>query len=262
MALPSVTNDFVAASTIQSSKVDQNFTDLINAMTDGTKSFSIAALTLSGTLSGAAGTFTGVVSASQGTTALPGHAFAGALSSGLSYSASGVSCSFAGTEVHVVDADSMLFRLNTITLSTTTAATVNTINVYNLSNTAGAGALVEVIAAGTSATGNPIFRSTTTGSYQWVWGTDNGNSGRFAIAYNNNVGSGDFLTISTLGNVAIGSAALATTATDGFLYIESCAGTPTGVPTAITGRVPIVFDSTNNKLYVYDGGWLATAALT
>lgn len=59
-------------------------------------------------------------------------------------------------------------------------------------------------------------------------------------------------------NVTIGNAALATTATDGFLYVTSCAGPPTGVPTAITGRIPIVADSTNNKLYIYSGGaWVA-----
>lgn len=57
------------------------------------------------------------------------------------------------------------------------------------------------------------------------------------------------------GNVIIGEAAIATTATDGFLYVPTCAGTPTGVPTAKTGRAPIVVDSTNHKLYFYDGSW-------
>lgn len=55
--------------------------------------------------------------------------------------------------------------------------------------------------------------------------------------------------------------AIATNATDGFLYIPTCAGTPTGVPTAVTGNVALVFDSTNNKICVYDGGWLSTIAL-
>ncbi len=64
------------------------------------------------------------------------------------------------------------------------------------------------------------------------------------------------------GNVVISAAALATSATDGFLYIDSCAGTPTGVPTAYTGRVPIIYDTTNNKLAVYNGAWKQTAALT
>jgi hypothetical protein len=57
------------------------------------------------------------------------------------------------------------------------------------------------------------------------------------------------------GNIVAGaSAALATTATDGFLYVPTCAGTPTGTPTAITGMAPIVVNTTNNKLYFYSGG--------
>jgi len=63
--------------------------------------------------------------------------------------------------------------------------------------------------------------------------------------------------ISGLGNIVCGNqAALATDATDGFLYIPTCAGAPTGVPTAYTGKVAVVFDTTNDKLYVYDGGWI------
>ncbi len=65
------------------------------------------------------------------------------------------------------------------------------------------------------------------------------------------------------GNLAVGNAALATNATVGYFMIPSSAGAPTGVPADIpTGQVAIHFDSTNNKLYVYDGGWLSTAALT
>ena len=61
-------------------------------------------------------------------------------------------------------------------------------------------------------------------------------------------------TISPQGSFVTGNAALATNATDGFLYVAGCAGTPTGTPTAYTGRVPIVIDTTNNKLYFYSGG--------
>lgn len=71
-----------------------------------------------------------------------------------------------------------------------------------------------------------------------------------------------YLTLSIGGSLVLGTAALSTSATNGFLYITSCAGTPTGVPTAYTGRVPLQYDSTNNKLYIYDGGWIATPALT
>lgn len=64
--------------------------------------------------------------------------------------------------------------------------------------------------------------------------------------------------ITATGNLQLGTASLATTATNGFPYIPTCAGVPTGTPTAITGYAPMVVDSTNNKLYVYVGGaWQA-----
>jgi hypothetical protein len=54
----------------------------------------------------------------------------------------------------------------------------------------------------------------------------------------------------------VGNQALATAATDGFLYVPTCAGTPTGTPTTQTGTAPIVINTTNNKLYFYsDGAW-------
>lgn len=55
-------------------------------------------------------------------------------------------------------------------------------------------------------------------------------------------------------NVIVGNAALATSATNGFLYITTSAGTPTGTPTTITGRSPIHVDATNHRLYFYSGG--------
>lgn len=51
-------------------------------------------------------------------------------------------------------------------------------------------------------------------------------------------------------------AGVQTTATTNFPYIPSCAGVPTGVPASTyTGALPLVYDSTNNKLYVYNGAW-------
>ncbi len=57
------------------------------------------------------------------------------------------------------------------------------------------------------------------------------------------------------GAVVVGSAAIATSATTGFLYIPSCNGTPIGTPVSFTGRVPMVYDTSVNKFYIYNGGW-------
>lgn len=53
-----------------------------------------------------------------------------------------------------------------------------------------------------------------------------------------------------------------TTMASGFTHIPAAAGAPTGAPTNPTGNVPMYYDLTNNKIYVYNGTWLATAALT
>jgi len=66
--------------------------------------------------------------------------------------------------------------------------------------------------------------------------------------------------ITTTGSIVCKTAALLTTATDGFLYIPSCAGAATGVPTAQTGTIPMVYDSTGNNLSVYNGGVWKTVA--
>jgi hypothetical protein len=67
-------------------------------------------------------------------------------------------------------------------------------------------------------------------------------------------GAASRLTIDSNGSTTIGVASLATTAVDGFLYVPTCAGTPTGTPTAKSGYAPIVVDTTNNKLYFYSTG--------
>ena len=91
------------------------------------------------------------------------------------------------------------------------------------------------------------------GSHVWYL------SGTTAGAINGTIPFSTALSLDKTGSLVLGSAAVATTATDGFLYIPSCAGAPTGVPTAKTGRVPMVVDSTNNRFYVYvSGTWKYT----
>lgn len=92
-----------------------------------------------------------------------------------------------------------------------------------------------------------------------VVGATDGNRGAymaFATKTDNVSGAAtERMRLDSLGNViAGGSIALATTATDGFLYVPTCAGTPIGTPTTVTGMAPIVVDTTNNKLYFYSSG--------
>lgn len=64
------------------------------------------------------------------------------------------------------------------------------------------------------------------------------------------------------GGLIIGdnSAALSTSATDGFLYVPTSAGVPVGTPTTQTGTAPIEVDTTNNRLYYYSGGAWRTSS--
>lgn len=101
-------------------------------------------------------------------------------------------------------------------------------------------------ASGTDYEGRILRNSGTNGSFDIV----NAGSGALTLGTNNLVRT----RIDGNGNVSVGTGSLSTTATDGFPYIPTCAGTPTGTPTAISGFAPMVVDSTNNKLYVYIGG--------
>jgi hypothetical protein len=57
-------------------------------------------------------------------------------------------------------------------------------------------------------------------------------------------------------------AVLSTTATTGFAYLPTCAGAPTGTPTAETGGVPTVYDTTDSRLYIYEAGAWHYIAMT
>ena len=94
----------------------------------------------------------------------------------------------------------------------------------------------------------------------------NGNDGNYALKVVDAAGAnarhylqGDGAAFLSQGTSARGvicaSAALATTSTIGFLYVPTTAGTPTGTPVARAGTVPLVFDTSANKLWMYNGGW-------
>lgn len=74
-----------------------------------------------------------------------------------------------------------------------------------------------------------------------------------ASAVNTNTGT-IRLQIDGDGNVVQGNAALATNATNGFFYLTTMAGSPSGDSTDFTGRLPMVFDTVNNKLWINTSG--------
>lgn len=89
-----------------------------------------------------------------------------------------------------------------------------------------------------------------------------GSSNNYGLFINTPFNSGGDNGNVIYGDTAVGlvaNAALATNATVGFLYIPSCAGAPTGDPGRRgqgqigTGRAALVWDSTNNKLWVNTG---------
>jgi hypothetical protein len=69
------------------------------------------------------------------------------------------------------------------------------------------------------------------------------------------------LKVYNTGSVTTGRPSLATNASAGFPYFPTCAGTPTGTPTAITGYAPVVIDITNSRMYFYSTTTTAWVAL-
>jgi hypothetical protein len=112
------------------------------------------------------------------------------------------------------------------------------ITLFNTSDTANA-AVAQVVTSGN----NLLLRGTKVGT------------GTYGDIEFQTSGTNSRATITSTGDIVLGKrSALATTATAELLYVPSCAGTPTGVPAGYTGMVPLVVDSTNNKLYFYSNG--------
>lgn len=69
------------------------------------------------------------------------------------------------------------------------------------------------------------------------------------------VGGAETIRTDATRNVVLGSGNLATNSTNGFVYLACTPGTPTGTPSSFSGHNAITYDTSNNKLYVYNSGW-------
>lgn len=85
---------------------------------------------------------------------------------------------------------------------------------------------------------------------------------RFDVATGTAAGSLAALLVNGGGSVVAGAqVALANGAADGFTYIPSGGGTPSGTPTVYGASIPVRFNTADNKLYAYiAGGWKASGA--
>jgi hypothetical protein len=140
-----------------------------------------------------------------------------------------------------------------VVMSTIQASDVPTLNQSTTGTAAGLSTTLVVGSGGTgvtSLTTNGVLYGGAT-----VGATAAGTTGQILIGNTSAAPSwSSKVQVTTAGSVAAGTGSLATNATDGFFYIPTCAGVPTGVPTTISGFAPMVIDSTDNSMYIYVGG--------
>jgi hypothetical protein len=162
---------------------------------------------------------------------------------------SGATSTFAGPVTITAGSGLVLTAAaNAFTLVTTGTGAIT------IGNTSGTGILTFGRSTGAQ-TVNIATGATTTGVTKTV---NLGTSGAAGSTTNITVGSTTGTSTTTMnGNTATPAGAAAMTS--GFFYIPAAAGAPSGTPTAITGTVPMYYDTTNNRFYIYNGAWKMVA---
>lgn len=132
---------------------------------------------------------------------------------------------------------------------------LNGVSITNTANAAGSDAAA-LLTVGGPAGGDAVLVLTVPATAAWSLGLDNSDGDAFVVSSSAALGGANKLKLATSGDVVLGSAAVAPNATAGWLWVVGAAGAPTGVPAAANaGRYPLVYDSTNNRLYVHNGSW-------
>jgi hypothetical protein len=142
-----------------------------------------------------------------------------------------------------------------VIMSTIQAADVPTLNQNTTGTSSNVTGTVAIVNGGTG-------QITANAGLNALLPSQTSNSGRVYTTDGTNTSWSNQMWLAPTGSVAIGAPTtapqLATNATDGFFYIPTCAGVPTGTPTSIPGRAPMVIDSTNGRLYIYaNSTWIA-----
>lgn len=182
---------------------------------------------------------------------------------------------FVTTNGRLTDASTFTYATGTLTNSNTANSPV--VTVTNAANGSGAYSMFMLQIAGSQA----AFMSSTGASWtpSGIYLASQANVGSSQSAGLNVVcehasGVMRFITggvatgneraqIDAAGNIRLcGTAALSTSATDGFVYMPSSAGTPSGTPTSVTGGVATEIDTTNSKFMAYIGGAWKGVTLT
>ncbi len=101
-----------------------------------------------------------------------------------------------------------------LTITNTTSGSQGAQIFKNTNNTAGSGTNIQVRVAGSTAD-DPYYRAAVDGVTEWAFGLDNSDFDKFKISQSTTLGTNDFLTITTVGIVALPGAGFTT---DGVLY--------------------------------------------
>jgi hypothetical protein len=168
----------------------------------------------------------------NGSAAAPSVAGQNFSTSGLFWAAGPkVSIAISGNSLFEVDATTSTYRGQNFTHTNATSGNATTMSVLNLSNTASSSAVLEAIVGGTSG-GNPLVRWTTAGSSgrQFVAGVDTSDSGTWKLAQNSNVGSSDYIKVTTGGFLTLAASG----GRVGFYGVTPAARSSAYTPTNVT----------------------------